>query len=72
MQSGRNPYLAAAAICGSSTTEGAFRQGNVLDDLGKVQIDLQQQVLAPLTHRTTSHNKQKGLCIIQYDFETSH
>lgn len=29
----------------------------MLDDLGEVQIDLQQQVLAPLAHRT---EREKG------------
>lgn len=48
----RHLYLAAAAVCSSPTAEGAFRQGNVLDDFREVQIDLQQQVLAPLTHCT--------------------
>lgn len=45
-------YLAAAAEGGPPAAEGVFGQGDVLDDLGKVQVDLQQQALAPLTHRT--------------------
>lgn len=48
----KHVYLAAAAICRPPTPEGAFRQGNVLNDLREVQVDLQQQVLAPLAHRT--------------------
>lgn len=52
MNAARHLYLAAAAVCSPPTAEGAFRQGNVLDDLREVQVDLQQQVLAPLTHRT--------------------
>lgn len=52
MNEARHLYLAAAAVCGPSASEGAFGEGNVLDDLREVQVDLQQQVLAPLTHRT--------------------
>lgn len=59
----RRLYLAAAAVCGPPAAEGAFRQSNVLDDFREVQIDLQQQVLAPLTHRTERQNKQHGMCI---------
>ena len=56
MKQARLVYLAAAAVCSPPTAEGAFRQGNVLDDLREVQIDLQQQVLAPLTHCTERRN----------------
>lgn len=35
-------YLAAAAVRSPPTTQRAFRQGYVLDDLRKVQVDLQQ------------------------------
>lgn len=68
MWSAQNLYLAAAAVCSPSTTEGAFGQSNVLDDLGKVQIDLQQQVLAPLAHRAKSHKISK---IVWYGLERS-
>ena len=59
MGSARNLHLAAAAVRGPSAAEGAVRQGDMLDDLRKMQIDLQQQVLAPLTHRTEGQNRQK-------------
>lgn len=36
----------------TAAAEGALGQGDVLDDFGEVQVDLQQQVLAPLTHGT--------------------
>lgn len=42
-------YLAAVAVCCAPTAEGALRQCNMLDDLREVQVDLQQQILAPLT-----------------------
>lgn len=42
-------YLAAVAVGGPPAAEGAFGQRNVLDDLGEVQVDLQQQVLAAFT-----------------------
>ena len=61
MKQARNLYLAAAAVCSPPTAESAFRQGNVLDYFGKVQIDLQQQVLATLTHRAERQNKQNGM-----------
>lgn len=66
MKQVRALYLAAAAVCSPPTAEGAFRQGNVLDDLREVQIDLQQQVLAPLTHRTERQNKQNGMFTVCY------
>ena len=56
----RHVYLAAAAVRSPPTAEGAFWQSDVLDDLGEVQINLQQQVLTPLIHRTERENKQKG------------
>lgn len=60
----RKPHLAAAAVCRPSAAEGAVRQGDVLDDLWKMQIDLQQQVLAPLTHRAVRQNKHiSTLCL---------
>lgn len=59
----RHLYLAAAAVCGPSAAEGAFGESNVLDDLREVQVDLQQQVLAPLTHRT-ERRKWDVYCII--------
>ncbi len=68
----RHFYLTAAAVCSTATAEGAFRQGNVLDDLREVQIDLQQQALAPLTHRTERQNKQNGMYTVCYGLETRH
>lgn len=60
----RHPYLAAAAVCSPAAAEGAFGQGNMLDDLREVQIDLQQQVVAPLTHRAEKQNKQNEMCTV--------
>lgn len=60
-------HLAAAAKCSPPTAESAFRQGDVLDDLGEVQVDLQQQVLAPLTHRT-ERQRQHG----EYSHQVKH
>lgn len=44
-------YLAAAAVRRPPAAQRAWGEGHVLDDLGEVQVDLQQQVLAPLAHR---------------------
>lgn len=60
-------HLAAAAKCSPPTAEGAFRQGDVLDDLGEVQVDLQQQVLAPLTHRTERQRQDA-----EYSYRVKH
>lgn len=70
MKQTRQFYLAAAAVCSPPTAEGAFRQGNVLDDLREVQIDLQQQVLATLTHATEKQYKQNGMYTVCYGLET--
>lgn len=43
-------HLAVGAVRSPAAAEGALGQGDVLDDLGEVQVDLQQQILAPLAH----------------------
>lgn len=55
-------YLAAATVCSPAAAERVSRQGHMLDDLREVEIYLQQQVLAPLTHCTEEKKNQIEIC----------
>lgn len=48
-------YLAGAPVGGGLTAECGVGQTYVLDDLGKLEVHLQQQVLTPPAHHTAKY-----------------